>query len=87
MAVTFANTTGALHTTQSVTVTALSLSTAYVATITTSSGHLRTVEFTTDGAGAATLTFVPQARGVHTITVSPKSPAVTASGANTFTGV
>ena len=87
MAVSFSNTTGLLHTTQTIAVTALSATTAYVATIVGPAGHTRRIEFTTDGAGAATLTFEPQSRGAFTVSVSPKSPAATATGSNTFTGV
>jgi hypothetical protein len=87
MAVSFTNTTGLLHTTQTIAVTALTASTAYVATISTPGGHTRRIEFTTDGAGAATLTFEPQGRGVHTVSVSLKTPATGATGSNTFTGV
>jgi hypothetical protein len=87
MAVTFANTTGLLHTSQTVNVTALSATTAYVATITGPAGHTRRIEFTTDGAGAATLTFEPQSRGAYSISVSAKTPAAAATGSNTFTGV
>lgn len=87
MAVTFTNASGLLHSTQTIAVTALTATTQYIATITAPGGHTRRIEFTTDGSGAATLTFEPQGRGVHTVTVSLRTPAVGASGSNTFTGV
>jgi predicted RNA methylase len=86
MAVSFSSTAGRSYTTQTITVSALTPSTAYIAYVGHPTGHSQTIEFTTDGAGAATLSFVPQAVGAHNVTVVPKTAAAVATGSNNFKG-
>ena len=65
--------------TVTISATALTASTAYVATTLTPQGHTVTSRFTTDGAGAGSFTLVPQTAGVHQVSVAPAVAAVAAS--------
>lgn len=66
-------------TTVTVNVTGAAATTAYYATISNPDVHIQTVQFKTDGSGAASFTFVPVLAGTYTLNIYPSSPASAAN--------
>lgn len=66
-------------TTVTVSASAHTATTSYIASVATPQGHTQTIPFKTDGSGAATFTFVPATAGTYTVTTALAVPATVAT--------
>ena len=87
MPISFSITSGRAHDPVTITATALTASTVYIATFTSGQGK-GTREFTTDASGNATFDYTAGgARNTVTLTASPKVTAPAVTSTNTYTVV
>lgn len=86
VAISFSPTVGRAMTTQTVNFTGLTTSTAFLATLGTTSK--KSIPFTSDGSGNGTFTFVPQDGGTTTVTVvaAPTAASTVITGTVTHGG-
>lgn len=61
-------------------VSGLANSTAYVASVATPNGHTQTVNFKTNGSGAASFSLTANLSGAYTVTVTPAAATASVSG-------